>query len=709
MTMLPNFEPIQETLSREAIELSRHPNAGSDHPRDQESMPRALARTTYHALTTHSLPAVEFLSMPIHRCQRFFLTTPTQASHKEANTKAEVSPALQALSESAAHWLPVQIELHGVEVDFTPLGTASAPTERLATTATTTFESNRHSTQPPLEDLLSALTERGYPHALQVIVRLEDEQEGTLAATVRVVDLHREARWHTRDAEASYRSTTSMPSVTEYFEAFKPTSNRALPLDYGWHHREETRLPETSTQPILELDHPVQRNDYDARLAAELATTPLEYARLLTGPKPLGDLTKAYHELGVSPWLSLDSEALPAIYALTPHTYTTLPYADHDGRAAPHVTHRTTIRTPPNDPAKSTPTTYEHTPTPPASTNNTTNSTPTESTPIPAIQHNDSELATQAARWLTEHGDHVDPLPADTPGSFTRTTPSGQTDLVVVLDGDIHRGDLIATAAYADTHDAYTSTLVIAATPHLAQDARHTLNQPFRILSGRPETVLESQTAPLETQTWQAVRSIDSPPVRWLRTQDTLYCYFDGDIVASTDASNPATALLEDLPRVHKDEHTWRVRDTTGTIRERYTNTPAFRKAWQPILAPARPTRLATGLEATTILVADGSQLQEHNRYPASEPNHTTTTAHRTRLAEGFLETYTIPSTTSTLEADAIVPQFAAWARHQTTESLDHQLATALNIAAPKLSNTPPNPTDTHINRTWRYPPHPTS
>ncbi|MDL0141081.1 hypothetical protein [Halobacterium salinarum] len=704
--MLPNFEPTPEALSREAIELNLHPNAGSDHPRDQESMPRALAKTTYHALTTHALPVVEFLSMPIHRCQRFFLTTPTQPPTKEGSTEGELSPELQALSESATHWLPIQIELHGVDLDFTPLGTASAPTERLATTTTTTFESHQYSTQPPLEGLLSALTERGHLHALQVIVRLEDEQEGTLAATVRVVDLRREARWHTRDAEAAYRSTTSMPSVTEHFEAFQPTSNRELPLDYGWHHRQETRLPGTPTQPVLELDHPVQRNDYDAKLAAELATTPLEYARFLTGPKPPGELTKAYRELGVSPWLSLDSEALPAVYALTPHTNTTSPYADHDGRAAPHATHRTTIRTPTNNPTESTSITREHTPTHPASTNNTTTPTPTEPTPIPALQHSNSELATQAARWLAEHGDHLDPLPADTPGSFTRTTPSGQTDLVVVLEQDIHRGDLIATAAYADTHDAYTGTVVIAATPHLAQDARYTLNQPFHTLSGRPETVLESQTTPLETQTWQAVRPIDSPPVRWLRTRDTLYCYFDGDIVASTDASNPATALLDNLPRVHKDENTWRVRDATGTIRERYTTTASFRNAWQPHLAPARPTRLATGLEATTILVTDGSPLHEHNRYPASEPNHPTTTAHRTRLAEDFLETYTIPSTTSTLEIDAIVPQFAAWMRHQTTESLDHQLATSLNIAAPRLPNTPPNSTDTHINRTWRYPPH---
>lgn len=687
---------------RQAIELSYHLEGGwarSQAQRGEASIPQLLTRVVHDSLVDHDVSPVVLSFVSGQRRERVLLSTPS--ANNEQSDDTELTAPIQRLASAAIHHFPRTVGVTAVHVDWRPVGTTSTPTERLAISSTRTVTQQRLSRANPLERFIEDVIETERPHVVQVVANLDAGE--TIRVAVRAADFSQDARWHTQTADAAYHEAAAMPSLPEFFTGLHATSNRALRFEHGWRHRSDSPRHRDGNQPRFEREQSQDRRDDHATIAAALAASDEEYYSLIETPSHTNELMRRYHALNATPWLPVDAAALSAFCPYPTQTYDSSPWSSLLNRSHPSITLLADLRK--ESPTERSPPVSPLTP-------------PTDDlNPISTLVHEDcTELGKHAANWLADIDHSISGPPDEMPAaSFVRRSPRG-TDAVYVIPGTcLDRGELVATAGQVDAHHSIDGLLVVTESLELAQRARRTLQQPFRIRNQRPETYLYSQPQPLATDTQVAVRPADSPAVNWIRAVDgDLVCLHDSDVVAKTSTTNDATTLIEALPRTQREPTKKLVRDATGTPRKRYDTLSEFQADWTPIKKPARPSRLLTGREAATVLTTDGNQFTDPPHDPAwtqssagTQQDSVSMRDHCDKAARHFLRTYTIPASNNTIELDTATELFGAWLRPQTDNALPRSLRYPLGNASTTIDDSlHDRPTEYLPRRSWRYPPH---
>jgi len=620
---------------------------------------RAIASVVYEALWSYDCGPITFLSLPGITRQRTLLRagsaprTDTPLPEVPTITADAVTNADKLLAKLAVKRVSEHVGLSIVEVDTTPVGTASATTYRLVVPSNLSV--NTPSTSPPaLRKVFE--TVRSTPHALSVVAERGDD--GKTEVSIRLVDFTPKAQLETRDELAASRTDPSA-AATILPEIFGKTTltNYGLPEQYDWDIRSEPyRLTD---QPVFRKELAAHRNDTQAELAMTLARSHKEYTEVFRRT-PTDPLAARYTSLGLRSRLTVDSERLPAFFPVGTQMYAQSVWRRLPGRTTVRINPLVAVQVP------ETMTTRKTDPT----------ANGKRQTTLPSASSDVSTFESTVSRWCLQRGDQLEALDLEIDNvPFVRVRPDGSRLLVYVIPTDeFVPGELVAASRHALQTADYDGLSVFAARDSQAEKAFETVVYPFRRTTFA-ETELYRQPRSIHSNNRIAVRPTDTPPERWVITHGTnLECRIDGTTVATCEYTAPVESLIEQLPRAITDGRRYVVRYPTDRDSTGFSTPEEFHAAFTPIFHPARPGSVASLLDSTTVFRQVGSNSNfSETRISASWDDR--------RLLERepagkqkFMAAYTTYDRNSTIPFSSFVFELATYLRYQTDEPLSASL-----------------------------------
>jgi len=273
---------------------------------------------------------------------------------------------------------------------------------------------------------------------------------------------------------------------------------------------------------------------------------------------------------------------------------------------------------------------------------------------------------------LRERGDELSTVSKGPPElRFKATTPEGTTHCVFVGDETLTAGSVVAAAGLARRTPDSESLTVCTETANTATDVIKWLREPllYRTTSGGVRPYRSSQ--PLADGTTRAIRPTDSDPEEWYLMPDgTLYCVHEdtvcGAVSLPTDQSASQTNsailanLLDALPAQYTtagstDAPAAPTSSTVSDTNNKRTSADDTTAMNVPVWLP----QVASGLSATTVLVAHGDQFRETRPNPCWDQHPAS--AEADHAAASFIQTYTTDVEGRTLNVAEVVPLFTAW------------------------------------------------
>jgi len=663
--------PQQPTFK--AVQLTRYGDRANTttqrRPTEYDKPPCwSLARLCYKTLFEQSCRSVEWYTIPEYpQLPQFVTVVPPNGD----TTNRE--QYLRQFGQDAARMLPEQITVDFTTVNLAPLGTTPAPTHRLLTTKTdlSSWHDGAVESRPsPLQRFIKRLTDYSEPYLLKVAVR--KTQQRNLEVSVWWVDYAPTARCRTREEFVRYQTTANRPSLAATFGGEPLTTNIELPERHGCEYRSPATGGQTDT-PTCEL--PIGESAVaEAELALDLAQTPQEYYNSLTVGSDDETVRNVYQQLGVYPWLAIESEQLPGFCGLLAVFYPESVWRTASGRTEPRTeihdsfreqhTNRNTTHTQP-----ATTTDATHSAESPAVRQSTqlcsNSSTPdvTEITPHPA-----DEFVQTTAVGLLECGDQLQPVSVGPPElRFKATTPNETTSYVFVGDETLTAATVVAATRLTQRTPAVDALTIVVDSNETASQVTESLREPFVYPTKNAGVRLYRGSQPIANDTQQAVRPSNTNPEEWyVSPQGTVYCVHENDVCGSVSLSSlqsqpptdstPLTTLLAELPGKYKTNSNSTIESPTDSASAGTTTQPQEKL---PMTAPVWLPHVAGGFKDTTVLVNKTTHFTEHRPTPRWEQD--LLSAETKRAAAEFLKQYTSDADGKTVTLEEAVSLFCSW------------------------------------------------
>ena len=533
-------------------------------------------------------------------------------------TASEVDSVTAQFGWLLADQLIDRIGVEIVKCDPTPLGRMPALTTRLVTDSETPLSFERDGTHSHLATYLDDLLDRSVPHVARTIVA--PASSDTYHVEQQVGHITPQARTLQRRDLARHSNENTGPSLAAQYNTDAVTSTWELLTDVGW---------DLDTPQSQSACHPTLRRQPRAGGAAstlyELCTHSLEYQRLLGtlgDPEPLAD---QYDSLAYSPTLAVEADTLSGMLGLVWGADTAV-WDSHHGfdRRPPILQPLVLLRAP-----RGTDETAghnrrvslgDHSPTElwtPAAV--TTDDWPLASPGVGKVGPARPTVTRRAIKRLREYGDSLlmnEVASVDTPWAIAiRQSPAGETSILVVDDGTVPPGELIAAASHGV--DSHTIT-VVTDSHSAAERAAAILREPF-VTAADTETVLYPRTARYWIESNRLGILPRDTPLEWtIDPTGRVRLYAAGACLASGtvwgEPLTPTTALADTTTPLRWVDpgSSLPVMTADGTVRDQYSSPAVLADEYRSVPLPAVPARRWWSPRATCLAIGpDGPSVAD--------------------------------------------------------------------------------------------------
>ena len=615
----------------QAIELAVDPR----HPRPRHAPPLStvIAETVHTALWTHDCGPISYLSLPgvlRHRTLLWAGSSPDEPLSLSGVECAEITEPTATLAQLAVNASEATIGVNIVDVDPRPVGETSAFTERLLGTEPTALTATTMRA-PSLAPLLAAASD--YPQALSVVA---ERGTDTTELAVRRVDFTPSVQVTDRDTLADRLPTP----MSDQLDSPETLTNWELLSKHGWEYTTAESLPANPT--VVRQSYTTASDSTAPNRALAAAGSTAEYAQLWTR-SPSDPLAADYQSLGATGRLTATASTLPAFFPVETRLYETSRWEQMDYRGPPQITPVTPVVVPPGMRLAETDPTVQ-------------------ASRRPAVPDDITDpFAQTVVRWCLERGETITAVESSSPAvSFHRTTVDGTPTLVYLPVGEsVHPGRLLA-AVWDAHHDPAIAGITVFAQSHATAQAVTTLlARPFKPPTASV-TTLYQQPRSLTDSVGTAVCDVECAPETWdVTPTNELRCLVDGDCLVRGQVTDSLDTLASQCRRVTATDTGAKIIHPDGTITaiDRETAQATLR----PLSAPARPAHLATGREAATVFVQDGSAFQDV-RWPGAD--RAVRSPDRDAFMTAFRDTYTVSDPDATLPYRVGLPEMVSYGRH---------------------------------------------
>jgi hypothetical protein len=643
----------------------RWPGINDDTERRTAPLRDGLARAVY-AVTQKSADRVEVVIHTGEQAQELLMAADDRTL--EANFE---------LIMYAQETLPQTI---GFElVDVADVGTTPALTVGLLGPTQTEQTASVTPAAASLRQYLDALIDQQLPHVLQIVVRTDGAD---CLVSLRAALYDRRVQWITdADYAAALADGTLDPAT--YFDDDDITSTWQVPLEGTWTVSDSAPIVGTSgPAPRLHLDADAIREltsgtPHQPATRRNCARTPQAFDAIRNGG-PSESRCRRLQSVGVDPWLSVDSETLPAFLAHVPAYYDTDPWPSVSGWGRFDCSVRSVLREAPG--------------TAPGTTDSWT---PPTVGPLDRIDIDEpiDPLVRDAARWFATRG-YLRRAQTFPHAAFEVVRYGQPHPVAVITDDTIKPGDLIALVSAAARTE--TTAYLIADTAATANQIAAILGHPFQQTTA-DRTRLYATTHRLEADGQWCVhpRSLAAPEW-WLTPDGILELWADNTCLARRSQTPEWATLIESLPRCRRVDGTYVVRDASGEQLACPSTVKRLNESFASLPAPATPAFLTSGNYYGTLLTPTDRGFKEYHWRPdwfESDTPGSRECWFTRALINRFSEHYTVAAPEQTLDTETLYTLLCTWLRTVDPYGFEFELD---RDAVTTFMGT---------GRQWRYPP----